>query len=69
MSPSASTASVKVGDPDPTASDIPAGEWCNATTSSPVATMPWICTQRPGHEGTHIAGDGDLVCAVWGETR
>ena len=52
---------VKVGDPDPTVTDLD-DEGCDATTDGP---LPWCCT-RPIHaDGPHVAGTTETVAAVW----
>ena len=50
----------KVGDPDPTHADSPFGtKLCEGTMNA------FWCTWLPNHTGPHVAGDGDVICAVW----
>lgn len=52
-------ASVLLGDDDPTA-DLPENRGvCLARDGN------WHCTREEDHPGSHIAGDGFKVCAVW----
>lgn len=62
----------KVGDPDPTPDGLgangPSG-YCAAETDSKHSKygshVTYGCTWPDGHEGNHVAGDGDTILAVW----
>ncbi len=57
------SATVRVGDPDPTA-DV----WAQCLAQAPEG---YLCTAEVGHVGPHIAADEARVVAVWdpGDTR
>lgn len=50
---------VLLGDDDPTVNLPDDRDVCAARDGS------WYCTRERSHPGSHIAGDGDEVCAVW----
>lgn len=56
---------VRVGDPDPTpyAATV-RGDRRVCQAAEPV--WGFLCTRPIGHVGSHIAGTGDEVAAVWG---
>ena len=47
----------KVGDPDPTPDE---GPWCLAREADGFG-----CAWRPGHDGPHIAGSGEVILSIW----
>lgn len=48
-----------VGDPDPTPDFGEHQQGCYQRHDI------WVCTWPVGHEGPHVAGDGENICAVW----
>jgi hypothetical protein len=53
------TDAVRVGDPDCTPVDLDDSNVCNGWNGR------WYCTLAKHDAGTHIAGDGIEVVAVW----
>lgn len=51
----------KVGDPDPTP-DVPDGTPCEHASR---ASSRLKCTWDRGHHGDHIAGNGQIILAIW----
>lgn len=56
------TAPYAVGDTDPTPGPWVSGVFCGKTWHEDADL--WTCTRRAEHDGWHIAGDGDEVCAL-----
>lgn len=53
----------RVGAPDRTG--LITEEWCYATTPGRHAGHRFMCTMPDGHDGPHVAGDGEHIVAVW----
>lgn len=49
------------GDPDPTPLDMPVTSCCPLMFEDRL-----FCTRVLGHTGQHVAGNGEVVMAVWG---
>lgn len=54
---------VSPGDPDPTGIGIPEELLCPRMYED--GQDEFFCTREAGHDGRHVAGDGDEVLAVW----
>jgi hypothetical protein len=53
------------GDLDPTAGTDDKGFFCGAYSPPSRGLAAFRCTRQAGHEGQHLAGDGQSVLATW----
>lgn len=60
ITPANTPSPYRVGDPDPTP-NLPMANYC--TRQSP--GIKHQCTWGRGHHGDHVAGDGQIILAVW----
>lgn len=53
-----------VGDPDWTDTGLPDELMC-PEVYQPGGRTEYFCTREAGHDGRHVAGDSEIIVAVW----